>query len=611
MITEILIFILMLTSLMSTLVCQECSDEWLPEYNDDQEVFVCPNTDYPVGEHLYICGRSEYRDPLTTEIIDKQNGRLKFTYNLHKSNYSALYVTLFVNENADNEENCFQNHVSEDGSTGFKIHSKKYIYLTWQNNSQNYPINNCQSNVSVIFDYIFSGCYSILFRGGFFINDKEVIENIYSCRRMMETNYEKATLIGESNAPRIAPEFVLEGGIVSLTVTKLGGLLKSQFSQIKLLNEVNGSYSMCIACNITGGKIGCGKSDIVKEASFITLPDKNGMNQTRIQWILKEAKEGNYTVKFQYVDIRCNTFDDTVWIKNISAQKICKYSQLIHKMTEYKLETSQVQKEPKNPSSPLILVWVYVLLIVFTTVMIVLVFVILHKWKKIKKESLNYKLNDIRPSDPKDSLIIKSLDDINEIQVLLLYPRDHGLFMNVMIQFQNILKRAKCKVFDYWDVNQYNDVIQDPQSWLHSKIRDKNIQVIIIKSDCSRQLQRNRQESRQIWYYPPEEFDNLFVFGLRCLDHRLFDYQNQSMFIVSLSSQTDDQNLIYLDTLKMRYILPVHLELLLLSLHRIDPSVYRIDMNTPDVIGFKEAFNEYIQFSTRNPNYLDDILKYE
>ncbi|RZF43200.1 hypothetical protein LSTR_LSTR013880 [Laodelphax striatellus] len=154
-------------------------------------------------------------------------------------------------------------------------------------------------------------------------------------------------------------------------------------------------------------------------------------------------------------------------------------------------------------------------------------------------------------------------------KIFLLYARDCQLFMEAMGKLRMVLSLNGCEVFDVWDPQLIEKIRQDPMRFVQSHVVDVTTTTIVVASECSKFICDNYSEAISVHYKEPQEFDNLFLYGLKFIIENF----KKKCFVVRLESQTthvqqsDDIQLSGINILE-NYMLPLHLEQLILNIHR-------------------------------------------
>lgn len=555
---------------------------------------LCPECDY--------CSDENEENASISTKIDAENGTLRVYYKLDLAkNYSELLIRLQVSEEL-NAANC----KSADPvflTTPFKIHSSKKISLRWEPENSTSLETPCCKTLELNFKYIFTGCYFVQV---FPYKDSNIQKPIEDCPKMYETEYVKEHLM--LMTPKLSPQYFsdsvqiamyIRGEPAYLLVTLHSEKIRNlPFHGKKTCDRFSTEYACCynhMYKTSTGG-FECQSKMKSPETNCSVVNSKEGKKE--VKCIFSQIKPGNYCISIRFDDERCEP--GTIWETNINGclwrlRYEAKKSSPVALIEEDRVGAVMI---PAGDFSGYIFA-------VLSVSIVVLMLLILVMYKKYSSASL------VRPTDRITTLREHlGLVKLEQPSVLLLYPRDSNTFMNAMAQFRKVLRRANCKVYDCWDPAMESEVIKSPHAWIQLHALDKTTRVIIVASQCSLLLERSVLGNSKVEYLYPSPFDDLFMYGIRCLNETTFTDCYEKMFVVRLRGPDDTSevaSLTYINPLTV-FSLPLHLEKLILGLLSVDGSHYSIATDFPEVRAFAKAVQENSWFVKHNPNYLSSLV---
>lgn len=243
-------------------------------------------------------------------------------------------------------------------------------------------------------------------------------------------------------------------------------------------------------------------------------------------------------------------------------------------------------------------------------------------YKKIQRNKLiNTIPTVVYDAEATDDYFEETLIDTNK--VLLLYARDCKIFMEVMSSFRRMLQIAEnyqvrmnfsheillklkiLQIFDLHDNARQSKILTENQKiWLHRKIMDTHMKIVLVVSECGDYLIEN-----QSTYKEPKCMDSLYNYGVRIL------LQNSHLFLcnklfVSKFSFFDESRATSILSPDRRYNLDV-LDNVKILVNGLLNNIHLEEKSAifKECLQFNAKCHRLVEFVNYNPNYLADILK--
>ncbi|XP_071440431.1 uncharacterized protein [Hetaerina americana] len=202
---------------------------------------------------------------------------------------------------------------------------------------------------------------------------------------------------------------------------------------------------------------------------------------------------------------------------------------------------------------------------------------------------------------------------VNNIDILLLYPRDCPQFMELMKSLKTLLEASyQMQVYDCYDAH-CPEVLDGPEEWFQTLIKTTRLRTIIVMTQCAYIQQEAFLAHAKCQYDQPDFLDHFFMYGLSQINRDVSKDVYHKIFAVQISDFSDEVELKFLPTAFTRYKLPDHFEKLLTAMNVISPVTATIEMDnltrSDAYRGFTKSLEELNAFKRKNENYLDQMLK--
>ncbi|XP_039284326.1 uncharacterized protein LOC120351372 isoform X2 [Nilaparvata lugens] len=518
-------------------------------------------------------------------VEDRINFRLEH-FNDHVYHKRQIEVILKVSSNTNKTE-CYR-----EGNEFAELMRRRLLLIKCDN--LNFNCDEASDTIDVDFKNLHTACYQVEIR-----HDKQedlpFSENyeykpFYSCPAFFATGHPYPIDVSRFHKPEVACQILNKSTLHVSTWPLISNGSKDPDQYFSVLVDENDETNRIYP----------------NKSHFRVL--ENGM----MSYQYDSLKPGIYCHGIRYMDGRCLLSD------TCDALHGCVWT---HKIVV-------VESQPSNRSdnsdtilldnSPIVSYWLIKMSIFISIVAVLLVLLSCavrkirrfqypkgYWYRKIESEELLIMLND-----RKSSVIPLT----TRKKILLLYPRDCRLIMQAMIKLRSILHLNGCEVVDVWDPKLAETIRSDPIRFLHKNIEDEARTPIILASHCSKLLYDKYSETIVVDYKEPEEFDNLFLYGLKCIRENI----EKKYFVVRLADPSFldmpcEESLdigLPLSELNMleNYKLPLQLEVLILNIHGAEVVDFeKVKLNgTKEHMELKKLINEFSEYRLQNPNYLLD-----
>lgn len=360
-----------------------------------------------------------------------------------------------------------------------------------------------------------------------------------------------------------------------------------------ILHEKTGVCCDCHDMNDTNGL--CDKQGV--------CPCKWNSKLEELECTFRNITNGDYCVIVQFYDPRCAA--DTIWTKNGH----CAWS--YNETARGDISPTSVKVRLENTISK----WFISLTLLFI-VIIVMVCAAVYKYKPKCFKKLTHGLNNYTPPNlmtpptetPTIPWLISNRDECEKFltpEVLLLYPRDCEPFMKAMEAFRTHLKNSNLKVFDPWDEEIYDEVVESCETWTLPFIKNKNVKIIIVLTECSKKYEKAFLENSILEYAEPRALDTIFTQSISNI-HQYFSKRfdsYQRLFVARL----DGSSITNFDfiTPATVYSIPKNIDLLTVDI----TSGNLNETNLHSSMKLTDAVEEYENYRKKSSDYLTDLLR--
>ncbi|XP_039285649.1 uncharacterized protein LOC111060775 isoform X2 [Nilaparvata lugens] len=415
-------------------------------------------------------GGSESKSPLQMKMTNKSVGSLSVSFSIVSD---LIYkeeteVVLRVN-NQLNETECYKN------SNGFEDLMRKRFRMTKCNST-----NSCDGatdTVIVNFANLHTGCYQVEVRHeNRYIGEKSVV----SCPKYFTTGHAHPINKYDFHQPKVVCQF-LENGELNINIRPfINGSKDSNQFFTTIIDENNDTNYFT-----------------PNESNFKVLED--GI----LSYQYDTLRPGNYCHGIRYLDGRCllSKSCDCVWRQRIMV--------FASKPRPVPIEDSIED----SSSTPLVIMTLFTLIGLFLALMVVCLVK-----RKSKSPQIILPTSEKAPDTKKAHYTKKTHNTEATRKIFLLYPRDCNEFMEAVRKLRQILKLNRFEVSDVWDSQLIEKIRPDPTGFVQSNVGAEDTTTIVVTSECSNELICVNSENSTVYYREPQEFDDLFRLGLKCLE---------------------------------------------------------------------------------------------
>ncbi|XP_075225319.1 uncharacterized protein LOC142326613 [Lycorma delicatula] len=542
-------------------------------------------------------------EDLSLNVTNDLVGKLQVTFNIDGIlNYSQLKVTLKVDENLDGS-NCSSDFFEMPSGGLIGDHSMKTIII--KNCSTWYGMDSiCNNVISVNFNYIYTGCYKVSVSRLAAGTGYEIRRITRKDPQMVYTKYIKNPLTDMYVS--VSPEYFDSmytftfianySHALNLKYKPVTEELKPkalQLGAIRINDDINSPLN--VVNLYKGSEI---KAENSSEEFNCSWVEQNEMFDYKILCEGYYLKPGNYCIFIKYYDDRC--IKNSIWTERTSMSYTvsCMWSKTIvieeGNFSKNVITTPLADNEINNSVNGRL---IFIIIGIITAIIFIL---IVKRHTKFSK-----KIHDFYSNEEEINF------NLGQPNVLLLYPRDCLFLMDVMIHFGKVLTWANCKVFDCWDPAQYNSVVGEPNQWVHTLLKNESIEVIVVANECSQLIEKKILNEVYVEYKIPQCFDNIYLYAVHCINQSIVTTSHQKIHVISLSQISEGDKDIVLELINplQRYCLPIHLEQLILTLHKCQNPRVTLNLdNSCEIKRFKYFNEKYRIYVKDNPNYLNSIF---
>ncbi|RZF34424.1 hypothetical protein LSTR_LSTR012286 [Laodelphax striatellus] len=518
---------------------------------------INPNAD--CNEYDCDCSSgNDFKSPIKVTMTNETVGTLMVSFRIVEDRIYQNYIEVILKvNNTLNETECHKE------GNDFEELMRRRLFLKKCGNN-NYSCDKATDTVVVNFTNLHTACYQVEIRHKRelinYLKDRPVV----SCPKFFVTGH----------AHPIDKSKVFE------PVTLGCQILEDRTLHINVQPQIKGSTdpNQYKSRMVYGNDI---KLFSPNMSNFRIL--ENGM----LMYQYDSLKPGNYCHVIRHQDGRCLLLD--------SCNEECLSSHVI-----IIPETQTTANEVPLDRTPSLLFLITGIILPSVTVIISVIYIVLKAYHRFPMSWF------VTNNNADESLSLIPLSTAPRKKILLLYPRDCPLFMETMDKLRSIFCQNGFEVFDVWDPALTEKIRSDPMSVLQREVVNVATTTIVVESQCSKLFSDQYEGNITVHYQKPEEFDNLFLYGLKYV---IENFQKKS-FVIRLSDQasSDDFQVFGINILE-KYILPLHLERLILNIRRVRGIAVQAQLNgTEEIDQLKALVNELSEYKKRNPNYLLDEL---
>lgn len=418
-------------------------------------------------------------------------------------------IALLVNPFIEDEEKCGEYKFGEVTDIDKTIHTTERTFCVYMNTNQLVRYNDnstvpvvCKNSISLLFRYIFKGCYALRFQLGNLRYLIRPINNVF-----LNTTYQRTQVEEPEFTCKYSTHFSLDQrrGITNITFeTWLPTHIRS-ILEVSIKNRSEDEKS----CTMYGrdkliiiGKVNLMRSSQMKNDNCsveLISHKEERMRHVVCNFQARIPQSAGYCLIFRVIDFRC--YRNTFW--NPSNNFPCTWIKRCLKTSDNSLHIENAidikSNELPNTSSYLLLPIIAIVLIVSA---IVGALCLLH-YLRIRKEEVNLYVNP--QSDnflnsacfKSDYGIVENNDAEKEINhdnfkcddIVLLYTKSSTSFVALMKDFRETLaKICSCSVHDWYDEAVWNDVAKVGAVLWFTKLLNNGCRVIWVDTPATRAI---------------------------------------------------------------------------------------------------------------------------
>ncbi|XP_071445358.1 uncharacterized protein [Hetaerina americana] len=300
--------------------------------------------------------------------------------------------------------------------------------------------------------------------------------------------------------------------------------------------------------------------------------------------ICEKVPTGNYSITVIANADRC--LADSIWTE--SGHCIWTYD-------TFGIETDDIPVVSVGSGAPTWKIVIIVIIIIGVHAIIIGILLIIRRQKQ-PQTSVNMEYLSVKPRD-------------NDVNLLLLYPRDCFDFMKTMSTFRRLMERLDN--IQVHDCHTTENDLSDPLDWLRKVMNYPKLRIIVVMSHCAfiqqEAIQSGGIENCNEIYKNPTFIDCIFPYALKQIMNDFSSNAYHKIHMIGFKGFSLDDHILALPSCLRRYLIPEHLQMLLSELNLENASDVLLK-ETAEYMSLLINIKNLRKYTIENPNYLNDIL---